>query len=496
MWDKYFGDCNDLLKESNKDVKPENSIKVFDTDIGRKLNFQRLAIHHIILAPQSRTSYPHAESLKEEFVYVLKGRPHVWINGHIYHLETGHAVGFPAGTGIAHTFINNSETDIELLVLGERTKKENLCYFPINPELEVSTQIWWHNAPQLALGPHNGLPGAALPNEIGGALPKCVLFCPKHSQSRLFHYPGDNETFGQGFRISNEVDLKALGVWYEILATGRRSAFPHAHTHEEEFIYVLQGRPAVWMNGYIKQLQPGTYAAFPPNTGIAHVIINDTSEPVIYLGVGEAQEFPDEKITYPLNPLRELECKRKGWNWFNVPRLPFGSHSGRPREAFPEHLALVPCDESDVDEVLHIFNSAASYFEKVEGSQPTLKMAQNIIKDIPKKISDKYIKDFLFIELQKEKIGIVDLHVNHPEDGVCYLGLLLISNSKSGKGLGRKCYTLIEDYIIRAHSCKKIRLGVSADNDVSAFWEKLGFLANGNSYEWQGERSKEFEKDI
>jgi uncharacterized cupin superfamily protein len=66
-------------------------------------------------------------------------------------------------------------------------------------------------------------------------------------------------------------------------------------------------------------LSAGTFAAFPSNTGINHVVINNTDEEVIYICVGEAQDFPDEKITYPPNKLRQAECLRKGWYIFLGP---------------------------------------------------------------------------------------------------------------------------------------------------------------------------------
>ena len=40
-------------------------------------------------------------------------------------MKKGDSIGFPAGTGHGHTFINNSNKDIELFVAGDRTKKEN-----------------------------------------------------------------------------------------------------------------------------------------------------------------------------------------------------------------------------------------------------------------------------------------------------------------------------------------------------------------------------------
>ena len=90
--------------------------------LGRGLRLNRLGIHHERLPPGRRTSYPHAESDEEEFIYVLEGYPEVWINGYLWKLEPGDSVGFPAGTGICHTFLNNTEQEVRLLVVGEANK--------------------------------------------------------------------------------------------------------------------------------------------------------------------------------------------------------------------------------------------------------------------------------------------------------------------------------------------------------------------------------------
>ena len=43
--------------------------------LARKLGLGRIGIHHERLPPGRRTSYPHAESDEEEFIYVLEGYP-------------------------------------------------------------------------------------------------------------------------------------------------------------------------------------------------------------------------------------------------------------------------------------------------------------------------------------------------------------------------------------------------------------------------------------
>lgn len=126
--------------------------------LGRALGLTRLGIHHERLPPGRRTSFPHAEGAEEEFVYVIDGEPDLWLDGHLHRLRPGDAVGFPAGTGIAHSFLNNTEAEVRLLVVGERSKPENRIFYPRHPERRPLHEDWWDDHPERALGPHDGLP--------------------------------------------------------------------------------------------------------------------------------------------------------------------------------------------------------------------------------------------------------------------------------------------------------------------------------------------------
>jgi uncharacterized cupin superfamily protein len=126
----------------------------------RAFGLTRLGIHHELLKPGRRTSYPHAESTEEEFVYVIEGHPDAWIDGELHRLSPGDGVGFPAGTGICHSFINNTDRDVRLLVVGEATRADNRIYYPLNPEQKPGRTDWWDDVPERPRGPHYGLPDA------------------------------------------------------------------------------------------------------------------------------------------------------------------------------------------------------------------------------------------------------------------------------------------------------------------------------------------------
>jgi uncharacterized cupin superfamily protein len=123
----------------------------------RQFGLARLGIHHERLPPGRRTSYPHAERAEEEFVYVIEGTPDVWLDGRLHRLRPGDAVGFSAGTGITHSFLNNTDTEVRLLVIGETSKDENRIYYPRNPERKAQIHDWWDDVPQRPLGDHDGL---------------------------------------------------------------------------------------------------------------------------------------------------------------------------------------------------------------------------------------------------------------------------------------------------------------------------------------------------
>jgi uncharacterized cupin superfamily protein len=127
--------------------------------LGAATGLAVMGVHHELLPPGRRTSWPHAERDEEEFVYVLEGRPQVWIDGEVHDLEPGDGVGFPKGTGLAHTFLNNTDRDVRLLVIGEKSKPGSKIHYPLHPTHNASIgPRYWQDRPTRPLGAHDGLP--------------------------------------------------------------------------------------------------------------------------------------------------------------------------------------------------------------------------------------------------------------------------------------------------------------------------------------------------
>ena len=130
--------------------------------LGREAGLQRIGVNIQRLPPGTRSSWPHAEENEEEFVYVVDGEVHAWIDGHLHRMTTGDLAAFPAGTGICHCFVNNGEREAVLLVGGEAARKGSRIYYPLNPSRrsDMDPSSWWDDVPERPLGPHDGLPDA------------------------------------------------------------------------------------------------------------------------------------------------------------------------------------------------------------------------------------------------------------------------------------------------------------------------------------------------
>ncbi|MEP1229867.1 MAG: cupin domain-containing protein [Litorimonas sp.] len=91
----------------------------------------------------------------------------------------------------------------------------------------------------------------------------------------------------------------------------------HHHSAEDEFIYVLSGRPTLIDDAGETQLRPGDSCAHPAGDGNGHHLINTTHEPVTFLIVGTKNpqndhcRYPDADLDLPANGTSQRQQFRK-----------------------------------------------------------------------------------------------------------------------------------------------------------------------------------------
>ena len=114
--------------------------------------------------------------------------------------------------------------------------------------------------------------------------------------------------------------LQNFGVNLTRLAPHSVSALRHAHTRQDEFIFVLQGRPTLHTTEGETTLEPGMCAGFKAGSGNGHRLINHSDEEVLYLEVGD--RTPGDEGSYPDDDLKALLVDGK-WQFAHKDGTPY-----------------------------------------------------------------------------------------------------------------------------------------------------------------------------
>lgn len=96
-------------------------------------------------------------------------------------------------------------------------------------------------------------------------------------------------------RVGNAGGVRDFGVNLMTLPPGGWSSQRHWHSHEDEFVYVLEGELKLVEDDSETIVRAGECAAFPKGTGVGHHFINESTTTAVYLEVGS--RHPDDLTT-------------------------------------------------------------------------------------------------------------------------------------------------------------------------------------------------------
>lgn len=114
--------------------------------------------------------------------------------------------------------------------------------------------------------------------------------------------------------------LRNFGVNLTRLAPGAQSALMHVHSRQDEFVYVLEGRPTLVTDQGEVALEPGMCAGFPAD-GIAHHLVNRTTSDVVYLEIGDRTK--GDMATYPSDDLAAELAPDGKWSFRHKDGRPY-----------------------------------------------------------------------------------------------------------------------------------------------------------------------------
>jgi uncharacterized cupin superfamily protein len=120
--------------------------------------------------------------------------------------------------------------------------------------------------------------------------------------------------------LGDEFGLQNFGVNLTRLAPRSVSALRHAHSRQDEFVYILEGRPTLCTDEGRTPLSPGMCAGFKAGTGNGHQLVNETDEDVLYMEVGD--RTPGDEGSYPDDDLKAVLVEGK-WRFTRKDGTPY-----------------------------------------------------------------------------------------------------------------------------------------------------------------------------
>ena len=123
------------------------------------------------------------------------------------------------------------------------------------------------------------------------------------------------QTLGDLFGIGN------FGINRTRLTPKAVSALRHAHSGQDEFVFILEGYPTLITDAGATQLSPGMCAGFRAGTGDGHQLINMTDTDVVYLEIGDRS--PGDAASYPDDDIQAHLGADKKWQFAHKDGTPY-----------------------------------------------------------------------------------------------------------------------------------------------------------------------------
>lgn len=256
--------------------------------LSRLAGLGRVAVNLDWLPPGRESAEYHLHHREEEWVHVLEGRGVLELDGAEHEVGPGDFAAFPPG--VAHLLRNASpDANLTFLVGGEVFPDVDVADFPRLGRRLVRTGARVAVYPLDAEIPF--IPGGELPPELVGAPPArdrgtLLVRAAGRPAPRVYHHP-NNPRAEVALAWLSRPALRRISAGLAAVPAGRESFITHVHRHDEEWMFVLDGRGVADIGGRSEEIGPGDFLGFPAG-GPAHGVRALEGGPLTYLQGGDA----------------------------------------------------------------------------------------------------------------------------------------------------------------------------------------------------------------
>ena len=131
------------------------------------------------------------------------------------------------------------------------------------------------------------------------------------SETNYTSYPEDLRGVNQNRwnrRLGDHAGIRNYGVNLTRIVPGGQSSSRHAHSHQDEFIYVLKGEAVLETNAGRQVLKAGMCAGFPAGASDGHHLQNRSGRDAVVLEIGSRRTAEDDTF-YPDIDMQYLRDK-------------------------------------------------------------------------------------------------------------------------------------------------------------------------------------------
>lgn len=142
--------------------------------------------------------------------------------------------------------------------------------------------------------------------------PLQAIDVPVTSRKTIYPAPFSAQVEGRiKHRLGDHFGLTNFGVNLTELEPGAVSALFHHHTKQDEFVYIVSGRPTLVLGEREFALKAGDCCGFNAGTGVGHQLVNRTQERVLYLEIGD--RAAGDYAEYPRDDLKFTQLETGAW---------------------------------------------------------------------------------------------------------------------------------------------------------------------------------------
>jgi uncharacterized cupin superfamily protein len=121
-----------IAESRSKTLYPEPFAALMDGRSKRKLGdhfgLENFGINLTKLSPGAMSALKHRHLKQDEFIYILSGTPTLVYGEKEYEMAPGDCFGFKCNNGVAHHLVNNSNSQVVYLEIGDRTPGDQVEY--------------------------------------------------------------------------------------------------------------------------------------------------------------------------------------------------------------------------------------------------------------------------------------------------------------------------------------------------------------------------------